>query len=470
MSLAEPILAPLDTEDLRVQGLLHLGRTAGSHRLHRRRLNRSSDEEYQDIPLNTSPESPTAFVTIPAVLISWETLIYLGLSAGKAAQLWQEWSNWPDSGPRREVDADDGGLQVPFLDFIIGHIENNPDARDESDAQWRACMDACGLATDIQDAIMDPHFTYLRLSNSCLHWVKDTIEMRYAGLQDIQRTSRAREMELRRMASRSDGYQRSEGRDQGGYTMGSASSSTVAGQGQNPRLNFQRQSSPGVGPDIWSSVRALASRNCPGYTTLYKAMDQARMNGLFDGSGALSNIRVLLSHPPSDFSGTRSLFYFTPDIRVAEYYASYAKRRVNCESVVIMRLRIPNAAIESLSEPDIRRLYWPSNDWKELVWRSRTRQALPTRLRTYRDALLIIGTISRKPDAQYHALSTWENITERYVLKVGANGDGNAAVQYVINGEEEGCEWLEENGARNIQAFPYRSAQLQSWLAENLVP
>lgn len=231
MSLATSILAPLDTEDLRIRGLLHSGSTAGSHRLHRRRLNGSSDEEYHDIPLNISPESPTAFVTIPAVLISWETLIYLGLSAEKAAQLWQEWNNWPDSGPGREVDADDGGLQVPFLDFIIGHIEYTPDARDESDAQWWACMDACGLATETQDAIMDPHFTYLRLSNSCMHWVKDTIEMRYAGLQDIQRASRLREMELRRMASRSDDYQRG---SQKGHNTRSASSSTVTGQERTP--------------------------------------------------------------------------------------------------------------------------------------------------------------------------------------------------------------------------------------------
>lgn len=234
-------------------------------------------------------------------------------------------------------------------------------------------------------------------------------------------------------------------------------------------MNFQRQSSPGVGPDIWSSVRALASRNAPGHTVLYKGMDRGRTNGLFNDAGALSNIRVLMSHPPSDFSSSRSLFYFTPDIRVAEFYASYAKRRAAYESVVMIRLRIPNAAIESLSEPDIQRLYWPSNDWKELVWRCRTSQILPSRLRRYRNALLIIGTISRKPDARYHALSTWEDITERYLLKVGANRDRGTTVQYVFSGEDEGCEWLKENGARDIRVFPYPSAQLRLWLAENPV-
>ncbi|KAK0708417.1 hypothetical protein B0H67DRAFT_603407 [Lasiosphaeris hirsuta] len=392
------ILAPLDAASLQAQGLLLARSAAGSRRIHKRRLNRSSDEEHRSIPLVTPPEPLAAFVTIPDVLISRETLIHVGLSAERAGELWQKWTNWPQNGPRREADPDDGGgLQVTFIDFIVGHMENKNDAADESDAQWRECMDACGLSVDAQDAIMDPHFTYLRLSSSCLSWVRDTIEMRYAGLQDIQRTSRAREMELRRMVSRPGAHQREQrGGSQGGYTPGSASSPAATA----------------------SSARAIASRNAPGYT-------------------------------------------------VAEYYAGYAKRRTEYESVVILCLCIPNAAIEALSEPDIRRLYWPSNDWKELVWRCRTRQTLPTRLRSYRNALLIIGTTSRRPDSEYHALGSWEDVTERFLLKVGANEGGAMATQYVVTGEDERREWLGENGARNIKVFPYTRVELDSWLAEN---
>ncbi|KAK0623970.1 hypothetical protein B0T14DRAFT_517332 [Immersiella caudata] len=461
------ILAPLDASNLETQGLLLARSTAGSRRIHKRRLNRSSDEEHRDIPLVAPPESLAAFVTIPDVLISRETLMHVGLSAEKAGELWQKWTNWPKNGPRREVDPDDGGgLQVTFIDFIVGHMENKDDATDDNDAQWRECMDGCGLSVDTQGAIMDPHFTYLRLSNSCLSWVRDTIEMRYAGLQDIQRTSRTREMELRRVVSR-PGAHRGE-QHQGGYTLGSASSPATTGQEQRRSISGQQQQgTPGVTLDVWSSAHAIASRNAPGCTVLYKGMDQARTNGLFDEAGALSNISTLLSPTPSDFSSARALFYFTPDIKVAEHYASYAKRRAQCESVVILCLCIPNAAIEALSEPDIRRLYWPSDDWKNLVWCCRTRQKLPTRLRSYRNALLIIGTISRRPDSVYHALGSWEDVTERFLLKVGANGGGAMATQYVVTGEDEGCEWLEENGARNIKVFPYTSIDLGSWLAEN---
>ncbi|OAR02467.1 hypothetical protein LLEC1_00942 [Akanthomyces lecanii] len=52
----------------------------GTFRLHRRRLNRSSDEENQHIPLNVplaSSEAKTAFASIPANIISKATLLYL---------------------------------------------------------------------------------------------------------------------------------------------------------------------------------------------------------------------------------------------------------------------------------------------------------------------------------------------------------------------------------------------------------
>ena len=93
---------------------------------------------------------------------------------------------------------------------------------------------------------------------------------------------------------------------------------------------------------------------------LFKGIDQAHITDLFDETGALDHIRTLLSSTPSDFSGTRSLFYFSPDYKVAEYYAGYTKRRVDVESVVIICFQISNAVIESLSAPEIQRVYWPN--------------------------------------------------------------------------------------------------------------
>jgi hypothetical protein len=203
---------------------------------------------------------------------------------------------------------------------------------------------------------------------------------------------------------------------------------------------------------------------------LFKALDQGRIAGLFDEAGTLDRISTLISSPPSDFSGTRSLFYFTPNHQVAVYHASYATRRANCESIVIICLRIPNAAIESLSASDIQRVYWPSNEWKELIWRCRTMNSLPLYPRKYRTAILVIGTISRKPHSVYHAMNSWQEVTERCLLRLGPPGHESPTVQYVFSGEDEGRQFLIENGARNIKVFPYPQSELETWLAANSSP
>jgi hypothetical protein len=210
----------------------------------------------------------------------------------------------------------------------------------------------------------------------------------------------------------------------------------------------------------------------PGYTVLYKGIDQARISGLLGEDGSLSNIDILLSRPPTDFSGVSPLFYFTPDVKVAEYYAGYAKRRANFASVVIIVLCIPNAAIESLTGPEILPLPWPSTAWKQVIWHGRNRKRLPSHLRGYNDALLIIGPISRKPNLIYGGLATWEDITEDYLLKIGADGQpgssGRIATQFVISGRDEGYEWLIENGGKDIKVFPYPHAALERLIAGNL--
>ncbi|KAJ9299331.1 hypothetical protein DTO271G3_2953 [Paecilomyces variotii] len=460
------ILAPLDSADLINRGLLGPGRTTGSQRLHKRRLNRSSDEENHDISLNVSLSSPAAdcaFARIPVALISYETLVYVGLSEAKATELWNQWTSWPAHGPLRETDLDNGGWVVSFKDFIIGSFENRADAVEDNDQEWRACLNGCGIAVDVQNAIMDPRFKYLRLSQSCLYWINDTVNMRYAGLEDIQRSSLEREMQLQRIATRPGG---NKGGRQGGSNIATESSSS-AGQGERHVTGFQQQNTPGIGLDIWGSTSAIAARDAPGHTVLFKALDQGRIAGLSDETATLDRISTLLSSAPSDFSGTRSLFYFTQDHHVAEYYAAYAKRRANYESIVIACVRIPNAAIESLSASDIQCIYWPSNEWKELIWRSRTVKSLPLYLRKYRQAILVIGTVSRKPDSVYHAMNSSQQVTETCLFQVGPSGQNNLTVQYVFSGEEEGREFLIKNGARNIKFFPYPQSELEAWLAAN---
>lgn len=116
-------------------------------------------------------------------LISHATLIYIGFSGEKATELWNQWVNWPPGGPVREVDPDDGALQMTFIHFITGVFDGQTDTCSEDDDEWLKCMDSYGMSTEFQRAVMDPVFRCLRLGESCSYWARDTVEMRYAGLK-----------------------------------------------------------------------------------------------------------------------------------------------------------------------------------------------------------------------------------------------------------------------------------------------
>ncbi|KAK0737417.1 hypothetical protein B0T21DRAFT_347788 [Apiosordaria backusii] len=188
-----PLLSPLDAANLTSQGLLHPGTTPNTHLLHKHRLFPFAEEEYRDFPLhNTTPTShPSAFALLPRYLISSETLQYIGLSPTKARELWSshESSFWPRN---RKIDP------AEFLTFVLNHVTNRKDTWSEDESEWHAVLEDCGVNDDVKDAIMDPRFEQIRGCETCLGWVKDTVEMRFRGLRRIQEQSQACEGELKK--------------------------------------------------------------------------------------------------------------------------------------------------------------------------------------------------------------------------------------------------------------------------------
>jgi hypothetical protein len=468
------ILAPLDAADLRSRGLLGVESSTGKQNIHKRRANRSSEEEYRNVSLNIRPQSPEAvdaYVTIPTVLISRQTLVYMGLNDDKATHIWNRWTNWPVGGPRRETDPDDGGLVVSFEDFVEGQVTGQvQDASGLNDNQWRLCLIACGMANEAQDAIMDRHFNQIRQTESCLFWVRDTMAMRYAGLVDIQRASREREMALQRQASRPSGSGHSAGR--GGSTSSAAVSSSS--QSRRSASGLQQERTPGIEAEPWTnrSASAMAASNAPGNLHLFKGLDKPRINGLFDERSNVANIGKLISGVAGDFNSRQEAFYLTPDVHVAECYARYAKRRTNCEAVVIVCLTMPNRAIEQLAAPEIQRVWWPTDEWKELVYTCRNHKVLPKHLRKYKTATLVIGTTARQPNSAFQAMNGWEEVSDSFVLRMDSTGQladiGRPAVQYVFQGnDDEGEEFLMANGGRQLKVFQYPASELQEWLASH---
>ena len=474
-----PILALVDAQDLRARGLLHPNSIDGANRLHRRLVNGDSDEEYKhislDVPLS-SPLADKAYVTIPEMLISHQTLKYLGLSDSKAAVLWDKWCHWDlESGIGRYMIDENCNMEIEFIDFAVHHTaRHTPDVDDESDdAQWRTYIKDCGISEEVENAIMDPDFTSLRLSCSGFYWIEDTMRMRYAGLEEIQRTSFVREEKGSHVNQEDKGRQQESGQGNHQASNTSQAQQQPLGQGQSSYASNTIQVSV---RDV--SASAMAARNAPGHTILFKAIDKGRIHGLFNDTGTLSNVTKLASFPPTDFSGTNSCFYFTPSYAIAKQYAQYAKGRVTCESVVIVCFRIRNAAIESLSDTAIQRIYWPSPEWKQLIWYCRRGKPFPShsQLGKFRNALLIIGTISTKPNSSYERLASWEKVLESHVLQIDdqqqqqQQQQPRSGIQYVFPVSAEGEAYLLESGLQeSIKVFPFHNPlyQIEAWIAES---
>ncbi|XEV07496.1 hypothetical protein FSHL1_012783 [Fusarium sambucinum] len=330
--------------------------------------------------------------------------------------------------------------RVTFLDWVKGHAGYSNDVwHDDDDEAWINCMQQRGIATELQQAIMDPDFKYMRMTGTCLTWLRDTIKMRYAALEEIQR-----QRAIQRANSR---------------PCGSGLPEDLAGQRSISDMTI----------GSCSSASALAALDAPGMTVLFKAVDSARNTRLLDAQGKLSNAMELASTTPSDFSRNMAMLYFTTSFAVAKRHAAWIKRRAKSELVVvIIRIAIRNSVIERMPEGKVQHLYWPGADWKEFFWRCRTRKRSTPSLRKYADATLVIGTMANKPNSYYHNFESGSQLTEASVLKV----DGQYAIQFAFSTDEEGEDLILE-AAPILQMFLFTPTDMQVWIrgrqqAENL--
>jgi hypothetical protein len=154
---------------------------------------------------------------------------------------------------------------MTFIDFLTGPVEDrrNDTTSEDNDQEWYDCMNAHGIATEFQDSIMDPFFKPLRLTKSCMEWVLDTVNMRYRGLEHIQRASDEREEALQQVR-----------------LSRSSSPSIESSTGQRSSSATQRLS-PDIEQDTALSPSALAVQNAPGFTTLFIGLDQPQINGTY---------------------------------------------------------------------------------------------------------------------------------------------------------------------------------------------
>ncbi|EPE02351.1 hypothetical protein F503_03936 [Ophiostoma piceae UAMH 11346] len=186
-------------------------------------------------------------------------------------------------------------------------------------------------------------------TNPRLHWLLDTVDMRYAGLQDIQRASQQRAADARITLDTNLGTSSRSGNSSNGRSSNTGMSRALVrptnkGPSHCQQLStseVQQAAEPDISTRRWSRETTADVGNKPGHVVLYKAIDQGRMAGFWrhDGGGnrdsgdndddddeEYGNWRVekLLSSHPRTLVGSMR-YYTSTDARAAEYYAAWLR-------------------------------------------------------------------------------------------------------------------------------------------------
>ncbi|TGO17303.1 hypothetical protein BTUL_0019g00940 [Botrytis tulipae] len=324
---------------------------------------------------------------VPDLLVSPETLIYLGWGSQKAGEIWSRWREI------KEAETEDGQdfIEMEFLGFVLDRYvpeDNISDGREACIEQ----MELWGLAGELINCIMASAFEDVRMTETIQYWVRDTMSIRYLGLEGLQKNS-ARRDERRRNGTE-DG-----------------------------------------GSEIRAAVARAPSSTVPGYTILYKAISSTRVSYLSDGT---IDIESLASLPPTDFRGRIfAPIYFTPSLGVAKVYRGYLRNRTSTPALMIQMI-VPNSFIEALPP-----YVCPFRDlWKQVVYTCRGGGKLRGTMARIHNHPLIIAPIAKGDNNAIARLRDWREVTLNNVMHV----DGEEAIQYVFQTQsvfeelEEVCE------------------------------
>lgn len=314
-------------------------------------------------------------------------------------------------------------LDVPFLDVVKGHIRWGNDVWGDDDGAWIDCMQKHGIATELQDAVMDPRFKQLRLTCTCVQWLLHAIDMRYESIEY--------------MHSKSDSGN---------------SFDTPNTENEHPDHTV----APG---------NNLAPEETPRVTVLYKAIVLDRRGNtswpLLDSDGRLEVISHLSKHRTIVFDRSGSVIYLGTSLETAQLHASYLRTLSNGldTNVVIVRIQIPYIALKNTSVP----IYFPSDDWKKLVWycqgNGQNTELRNEVSRLYR-APVKVGNLTSRPKEAFSELGSWEGLTEKHVLKLNGNTDGDAYYGF----KEDGGEDFLEDHVTDGKIAPFSTEEYLQWM------
>ncbi|KAL6886375.1 hypothetical protein HDV57DRAFT_526263 [Trichoderma longibrachiatum] len=374
----------------------------------------------------SKPHHPTV---LPKDLVSKDTLLYLGLNEETAEFIWMD--RIKPLVRKYAAEANDR-LGKTFLANVIEHVYDFGQVSntcDDDDRLWHRCMNLCGLDRKTKLAIMAPIFKKTRLTQSCLHWVCDTITLRFKALQELRAAEERAILEEQ---------------------IRGASQVSVSGPSQPEETAMNKAV---LHDSVDSSDETV---------TLYKGIDRASLGHLFKNKLHSSRISSLATRGPTDVSPTSSAYYFYVDRDIAEQQACYIKQRSNLTPVVLVQVTIPKAMLETGYEgPRREEVYWPSEDWKTLVFHCRRKRAVPADLAKYMDAQLVVTTVAARASRCFMGhMKRPDQVTEDMVLK---NKHGEDAIQYCFRRPH--ADWFLAEHAE-LKMLPFTDDEFRAWCVE----
>lgn len=361
---------------------------------------------------STSSTALLSQLQVPLQLESVETMTWIGFDRATGDHIMNEYL----------TDMDGSPLQRHIEDHLRYHkISEN--CNNTSSGNWNLAMTQLGISAKMQQSVMDSDFGFVRSWHPLRYWLEVFIVGNYLSLASMEKRARA-----------------------------------IIQQSQSgiPQLRG------GAGED----GRADYFTKKAGYTTLYRATIAGNLKKVFldddkvDLSGSMSRPKVA-----SDFGyeANGSFSYWTPNEWVAELYGKYCERNINNKYDVCIIKLVARAHDIEIPGKTWRLSY--GDDWRKLVWHSRTQKIYPEELRNkYEATRIFIGPLSVDATPKFTAMSTWKDVTEANVCR--RNYLGEEAVQYAFRGP---TTMFELGNKAEIDLFRFhtkkRLADPKTWVA-----
>ena len=365
-SAEETVLAPLDAAHLEALG------SASPVYQGKRKVSSSTWSSSTTTLTTVASLDSTLSIEIPEAMRSEESFVFLGCTKSLAKTLWQRWLaiSPEDRGP-------DGPISFMSLaETVVARHEDDVWCANED---WIGMITSLGFATEVAEAICDPQYDAIRFTASAKFWLLDTIQLRWRSLEELQDISRSR---LRKAQSKTH-----------------TSSLMTRGGGDKFLKNADY---------------------VPGSTILWRGSDNKYLQGLIDPNTGAVDLDRMQASWPNDFHGLPgkgAVYHFSPQKAVGLKYAQYARKRSGGGTASVVRMEVPNKLLEKYNPLVVQ--YENSDMWRTVIWHCRTRRRFPKPFFSHlNNAEVLIGPICRSDDSAIEKLDSWEDITDRHILKV----------------------------------------------------